>query len=1073
MTKEFTELEQALRDSLYLKERLDAPAGGEKIPEEQIEEWFADWRAALGDDGELFKRRFEWGELDRKSVRSALSHRPAIDESVEKLAARAEELLAAGDASELPDLPETVLDVEEPLPFEDAYLPFVRQTYSRIRTDFPDFFSAAARGHLVRELLKKYTQLGEQLLFEKFAGRRPAGEQFILSLQGPDEEPPTEKYEAFVEELKSGGWREIFVEYPVFTRLLVEEIERWLENSREFLNRLESDLDRIGETFFAGSTPDEVTKIEAGLSDSHFGGRSVKIIHFDEDKKIVYKPKPVDIEATFSRFVRWASEKMPRELYSHTVLPRADYGWVEFIEHRECEAEEEVEDYYYRSGELLALAHGLACTDLHQENLVAAGAQPVIIDYESLLHGQNHWLDELYSPAAGGVEEKTHRSVMRPGLLPVWRERQEEKIEIGGLSAREEAKEIKQRRLKAVNSDQVCYGFERKPVSEDKNVVRLDGERRPVTAYGEELVAGFEAGYEFLREHRTEIMKHWLEEFSGHLLRFIFRNTATYFQLRRELLTPDYLQTGVDFEIKLESLLRPFLNPAEKPDAWPLHRAEIEQMKRLDIPYFGVRSDSLELTEGVEDPLAGFLQEPGVDFASETLEEISEADRSFQVRFIEGSLAAIDSPEEGEEKMRPLAAEPEELEAGDFAAEVNRLRDRILERGIEQPDGSLTWLDIQMNMATEIQHFGPIGSDLYVGRAGVAIFLAAEDFVREETANREIVQKIYTSLREEVEANLASAGKTNLFANIGGYTGVGSYLYLFHHLADFYPRLDSRQFALEMIGGLKKSDVEQDEKFDLMMGSSGLLQVLLAIYEATGASIALERARWCGEHLLDNQQTVGGEGAAWDTIGEFPVTGMAHGAAGILIALHRLFRATGDDRHRKAVYDALTYEREAFVEAENNWPDFRRYHPYRDSKETTPFMVTWCAGAPGIVLSRLKLLDSLDDPRLEEEITAGLRTTTAEGPEWKYDHLCCGTAGRLEILRQAKNHPHINTTSTGNFSAEKRLKTMVASAQTNDGYRLSGDGMPPVGLFSGLAGIGYTLLRWQYPEKLPDVLVLE
>ena len=42
--------------------------------------------------------------------------------------------------------------------------------------------------------------------------------------------------------------------------------------------------------------------------------------------------------------------------------------------------------FYHRQGALLALLYVLDGTDMHYENLIAVGEQPVLVDVETLFH---------------------------------------------------------------------------------------------------------------------------------------------------------------------------------------------------------------------------------------------------------------------------------------------------------------------------------------------------------------------------------------------------------------------------------------------------------------------------------------------------------------------------------------------------------------------------------------------------------------------------------------------------------------------------------------------------------------
>ena len=72
--------------------------------------------------------------------------------------------------------------------------------------------------------------------------------------------------------------------------------------------------------------------------------------------------------------------------------------------------------FYHRQGALLALLYVLDGTDMHYENLIAVGEQPVLVDVETLFHPS-------HAPAGALSRDPAYRallsSVYRTALLPL------------------------------------------------------------------------------------------------------------------------------------------------------------------------------------------------------------------------------------------------------------------------------------------------------------------------------------------------------------------------------------------------------------------------------------------------------------------------------------------------------------------------------------------------------------------------------------------------------------------------------------------------------------------------------
>jgi lantibiotic modifying enzyme len=202
-----------------------------------------------------------------------------------------------------------------------------------------------------------------------------------------------------------------------------------------------------------------------------------------------------------------------------------------------------------------------------------------------------------------------------------------------------------------------------------------------------------------------------------------------------------------------------------------------------------------------------------------------------------------------------------------------------------------------------------------------------------------------------------------------------------------------------------------------------------------------------------------------------PLAGFAHGAAGAAWALLNLSAVTGQERFRSTALGAIAYERRLFSPEAGNWADLRPASAAAGATtEPEPsFMTAWCHGAPGIGLARLHSLRHLDDDEIRREIGIALDTTVASGLGGSHC-LCHGDLGNLELLLQA---------GRGDWGAEWKTVVDDAAASVLDdierhGYRCgSPSGVETPGLMTGLAGIGYGLLRVAQPESVPSVLVLE
>jgi lantibiotic modifying enzyme len=191
---------------------------------------------------------------------------------------------------------------------------------------------------------------------------------------------------------------------------------------------------------------------------------------------------------------------------------------------------------------------------------------------------------------------------------------------------------------------------------------------------------------------------------------------------------------------------------------------------------------------------------------------------------------------------------------------------------------------------------------------------------------------------------------------------------------------------------------------------------------------------------------------------------MSHGAAGFAYALASLSAATGREEFAQAASECIEFEDSSYDEKRHNWPDLR-------GSGEPQWASQWCHGAPGIGLARIATSKQgvLDVRPLVRDISQALEGTEQGWPT-RLDTLCCGTLGCIEFLRGASS---ILARTDLRELASQRLMGTVEAARLNGDYRWNGGSRRfNLGLFRGLAGVGYTLLR-EVDNSLPNVLIWE
>lgn len=611
------------------------------------------WRKRVAeDDPERFARRLAWDGLSEESVRQSLG--PVSRREDAALPVWAETLRACAPLFDAPSTaPDRVraegrryLAPGEPLPFEEALVPFLDHA-SQTRPAEPEGcppLSGPAWASAEQALLRELSWLCGRTLGHEFSFYRAchAPGTFMALMNG--EEPRGQTlYTSFLQELHTGGLVELLKEYAVLARLIALCMDRWRDSIAECLQRLARDLPALRETLLRGEETGALMGFDMGLSDPHGGGRRVFRLSFASGCSLIYKPRSLGLEAAWSKLLDWCNQAGGTpSLRAAGVLDRQTHGWMEYVRPSPCESPTELKHHHQRAGMQLALLYVLGGTDFHQENLLAVGAHPVLIDHEMLL-------SPLLRPLAGGKDgpPPTH-SVLRTGLLPTASgSPEEERIETSGLGGQGGVLTSHQRLVwKHLNTDGMQLVSEPWLTRGRNNIPHLEGKPCPASEHLEPVLHGFHSMYLFLAENREALLAPDgpLERLRGQPVRILLRSTQSYGWLLEHLLDPDMLREGIDRSLELDVLSRAFLWEEQPHPAWPAVREEAAALDRLDIPRFTGRTEGTEVILESGKHLQGLAVISGLELARATLRSMGTEDLKLQRQLITSALAPPSGP---------------------------------------------------------------------------------------------------------------------------------------------------------------------------------------------------------------------------------------------------------------------------------------------------------------------------------------------------------------------------------------------------------------------------------------------
>jgi lantibiotic modifying enzyme len=357
--------------------------------------------------------------------------------------------------------------------------------------------------------------------------------------------------------------------------------------------------------------------------------------------------------------------------------------------------------------------------------------------------------------------------------------------------------------------------------------------------------------------------------------------------------------------------------------------------------------------------------------------------------------------------------------------------------------------------------------DVYGGTAGVALFLA-------EAATKLDDDELRAAALGAIRHSLDHARRIRPEHRDGLYLGWIGVAYAAARVASVLDSAPVRAGAGELLEAWRR-DATRSPSSDLMSGCAGAVVGLLALAPLVDAPWLVAAARQLGDEVVKRARTAP-VGWSWGQPGQrsmHHLCGISHGAAGIGLALAELSAVAGDLRFGHAAERAFDYERSWFDPLAATWPDLRGVGRSAGRDIPLPTAESWCNGAGGIALSRLRAAALLGSVALSEDAEHAFAACERHGFELlarapRDFSLCHGAAGTGDVLLQAAAGPE---DPRGRLAAEIGLRGLAdlerGAAGLPCGLR---HGTTP-GLLLGDAGIGMFYLRL-FDAEIASVLLV-
>lgn len=775
----------------------------------------------------------------------------------------------------------------------------------------------------------------------------------------------------------SQNWLEIAEEFPVLIRQLSAVTRNCIGTIQEMIERVSADRAKLS-TVFGIAINDPVKQIDPGLSDPHRCGRTVMRLHFSQSGPLIYKPKPMQLDAAFHQQPAEALARMG--ILGLKVLALDGYGWMEHVDLEAARSSTPDPNSMARSAATFWL---LNTSDLHLENIIPTLQGILALDLETLLTapitGTSAIIDPLW---------RNHS--IYTTLLFDFRISAGPRPRINGFDHSNAGLPYFNRPDFVIVEDAV------KIVSVNEKAVAEQGTAPASLSpdHARKLVAAF--GLIDDPDLRAAILRFIGALGDDVIGRVVFRDTVFYARLLERMRQPRFLRDGAELSRDLAALHKGISDAS--PHAHLFHRIvedEISQLIEGDIPYFAMPVGGT-LIEASRSSFSGFFASSAKAFAMEKVVRFSSSDIAEQQALIGLALGV----HEETAHPRHSAPPPDEDDSLVLAGELDQLAGEISASSF-RPDGSpARWMTMLGDVAEHELRIDVGDTGLFSGSLGILCALqAVESSVQIRSATRlseflDDQATLWASVLERGRGKRRDAGHRML-----GFLGVGGQLFAFSTLARLAPhRWNNALILLDgEIEGIEAA-IDGDDWFDFTMGIAGLAvgceHFLRLGTNCDLAARVAEIQQHCARRLVEVAVELDGA-IAWIVRADpKPLLSYAHGWAGIVVAL-----AAAKDRAR----GAAAFELESILNRAGRYPELllKFGRGWLDERDGTPVdrraNRSWCNGLSGFIRG-VWAVHPTWSPSVAEEFERSclhLQERLATSDSHRF---CCGEFGSLDLL---------------------------------------------------------------------------
>ncbi len=435
---------------------------------------------------------------------------------------------------------------------------------------------------------------------------------------------PDSQYKQYIDRFFDKYYYERFI---ARYKLWHERIHRTMDLGYAFLleviKRYLNDLDKLRTKRLLKRAGEYVLQEVEFLGDKRNSGKCTVRCKINEDY-VIYKPESGRIFELYGKLIKLVSGDDNYKILN--MLQGNKYFWAEHVTNYRCNTESDIREFYKNAGFMLALAYLMNAVDIDDRKVYAVGKYPVLIDAETLSS------TNLFSKKMTKGKKLFDRSVFKTAIIPMHYSRENKDIiEHNALGdvifvARSESDITDEFTSKAKERWEV-----RKYKGKHTHLPKLSGESVPVWEYVDDVIEGFDEGYDNIMDSLPAIYK-LLKDYENTKIRISLRNREFYSQMLKKLNSPELLK---DKETTQDYIKLVFTDSSI--DEYSL-KHEIQQLMRGDVPYFTtLLKDRTVYTQEWDRALKRRYESP-LECIINKLDDFSKEDKEKQIDFIRSAF---------------------------------------------------------------------------------------------------------------------------------------------------------------------------------------------------------------------------------------------------------------------------------------------------------------------------------------------------------------------------------------------------------------------------------------------------